>query len=329
MASKGKRTLCSLCAGAMWLTPTAKCDPVCRKCRAAAREVTHGTSYMYRNQKCRCEPCKQWYKRNSFRNVQCTVDGCKALQLGRGLCPTHYSAWHRSQRKYTVTCHCGVTAQVQKKTIKHCSYKCGMDAVNAAKAGMSVSDWLARPDKLKDQRCRPKVAKLRQCEWCLQLHDTKSKYCSRACEERFKENKQIRKLKMEQLRLFRRSFESGDFETFISELKRKSVISHDGCWLWPKLKRGYPVCDWSGKRLQVHRLALEAKHGKPLGTQHAHHMCATTACVNPDHLQPVTHRDNTAEMMQRHSYLSRIAELEEAVIELDPNHPVLNRIEVA
>ena len=86
-----------------------------------------------------------------------------------------------------------------------------------------------------------------------------------------------------------------------------------------------------GKRgFQVHRLILQAKHGgKPLGVQAAHHVCANTLCINPEHLQPVTHRDNTAEMLARHTYLHRIAELEEALAQIDPNHPALDRIEVA
>ena len=75
-------------------------------------------------------------------------------------------------------------------------------------------------------------------------------------------------------------------------------------------------------------MSLEAKHEAPLGSQAAHHICANTKCVNPEHLQPVTHRDNIAEMLARHSYLKRIAELEEAIKELAPNHEVLNRVPI-
>lgn len=314
-----KRAICSVCSQPMFTSRQAKCAPTCHDCR----KNRHGTEYMYRKRKCRCEQCKSWYQEYRASRPPCSAEGCSQPVLGRDLCPSHYSAWYRKQRKFTVICPaCKKEAQVSRKRDRHCSYKCGMDSVNAAKAGMSVEDWLNRPPPQKSP-------KWRQCDWCLQLHETNSKYCSDDCQEQSEHEKQAKKAKMDQSRLFRRSFEAGDFATFLSELKRRSVISKDGCWLWPKLKRGYPVCDWSGKRLQVHRLSLEAKHGKPLGTQHAHHKCATQSCVNPDHLQPVTHRDNVAEMMQRRSYLNRIAELEKAIFDLNPDHPVLNRIEVA
>jgi len=80
--------------------------------------------------------------------------------------------------------------------------------------------------------------------------------------------------------------------------------------------------------VQIHRAVVEASYGRPLGSQHAHHKCANRRCVNPDHLQPVTHRENAAEMLARQSLLSRIAELEEALRETSPHHPLLAHIPV-
>jgi hypothetical protein len=48
--------------------------------------------------------------------------------------------------------------------------------------------------------------------------------------------------------------------------------------------------------------------------------------VNPDHLQPVTHRENVAEMLTRKSYLNRIEELEARLRELSPNDALLDVI---
>lgn len=80
----------------------------------------------------------------------------------------------------------------------------------------------------------------------------------------------------------------------------------------------------------MHRVMLESKHQAPLGDQAAHHICANTACVNPDHLQPVTFRDNTAEMLSRRAYAARIEELERVIAEeLGRNHPVLHRVPLA
>ncbi len=102
-----------------------------------------------------------------------------------------------------------------------------------------------------------------------------------------------------------------------------------GCWEWPKVRDGYPYIRVGKRDIGLHRMVLEIKEGLPLGVQSAHHICANTKCVNPDHLQPVTHRDNTAEMLARRTYLDRIEELEGALMALDPNHPLLDRVRVA
>ena len=59
---------------------------------------------------------------------------------------------------------------------------------------------------------------------------------------------------------------------------------------------------------------------------HAHHKCANTACVNPNHLEPATAAENSLEMLARNSYLARIAELEGVIAELAPGHEVLTRV---
>lgn len=46
-------------------------------------------------------------------------------------------------------------------------------------------------------------------------------------------------------------------------------------------------------------------------------------CVNPDHLQQATHRENIGEMIARNDYVRRIVELESVVRQLDPTNPVL------
>lgn len=282
-----------------------------------------------RKSKYLCMACKKALTARKLKD-KCKVVGCEYDVLARGVCGSHYSSWHRKQLKYTVQCHCGKTAQVQRKRIKHCSYQCGMDAVNAAKAGMDVHEWLRRPEELRGNRSKQPVIKFKQCRWCLQLHDGKDKWCSEQCRYEEIAAKASNKSKIERSRMFRKAFEQGDYQTFFAELRARCIVDMNGCWLWQrKLNNGYPVQNWGNKWFQVHRLSLEAKHGKPLGSQSAHHICAVAACVNPDHLQPVTHRDNVAEMLQRHSYLKRIDELEAALAQLAPTHPLLNVIEVA
>lgn len=73
-----------------------------------------------------------------------------------------------------------------------------------------------------------------------------------------------------------------------------------GCWIWIGLKRfGYgmfygrqPV---SGRRqyVRAHRTAYEWSRGPIPDGLELDHLCRVKACVNPDHLEPVTSRENT------------------------------------
>lgn len=127
----------------------------------------------------------------------------------------------------------------------------------------------------------------------------------------------------------RAGYEDGDAELFFAALVADADTT-GSCWVWPQLnQRGYPIMRAKGREVALHRAVLEMKHGRKLGSQAAHHICASPACVNPEHLQPVTHRDNVAEMLARHSYLARIRELEDALATVSPRHPLLSVIEVA
>lgn len=126
------------------------------------------------------------------------------------------------------------------------------------------------------------------------------------------------------------ALDDGDGAAVIAAIKSDCIVSETGCWIWQRrLRSGYGEIAIAGKYHQVHRLSLEARLGAHLGSQPAHHVCATPACVNPDHLQPVTHRENVAEMLARHAYLDRIRELEAALAECDPSNPLLFLVAVA
>lgn len=73
-----------------------------------------------------------------------------------------------------------------------------------------------------------------------------------------------------------------------------------GCWLWygAACKQGYGRTCVGSKRLGTYRHALahramyEALRGPiPLGLE-IDHLCRQPACINPDHLEPVTRREN-------------------------------------
>lgn len=67
-----------------------------------------------------------------------------------------------------------------------------------------------------------------------------------------------------------------------------------GCWLWigscnPKGYGRY----WDGRKThQAHRVAYEAVKGSIPHGLVLDHLCRVHACVNPDHLEAVTNREN-------------------------------------
>jgi hypothetical protein len=96
-------------------------------------------------------------------------------------------------------------------------------------------------------------------------------------------------------------------------------VMPDGCWRWRgSIVNGYArIVRGNGDSATVaSRVAWMIYRGPIASGLFVHHKCANRACVNPDHLELTSTRENQAEMMQRRYYLSRIAELEAEVAEL-------------
>lgn len=127
----------------------------------------------------------------------------------------------------------------------------------------------------------------------------------------------------------RRAHESGDNAGILAAILLKCDKTESGCWEWQgRLRDGYAYTRIAGKDIATHRLALEASLGLTLGDQPVHHKCANTQCVNPQHLQPVTHRENIAEMLARTYMERRIIALEEALRQASPDHALLSEVSI-
>lgn len=69
------------------------------------------------------------------------------------------------------------------------------------------------------------------------------------------------------------------------------VDERSGCWIWigAKADTGYGVTNVGGYKLQyAHRISWEIFVGPIPAGLHVDHKCRNRACINPEHLEPVT-----------------------------------------
>lgn len=72
------------------------------------------------------------------------------------------------------------------------------------------------------------------------------------------------------------------------------VTKTEECWLWQgtRFRLGYGSFSVNGSPVSAHRFAYEMFVGAiPVGLE-LDHLCRVRHCVNPSHLEPVTHQEN-------------------------------------
>lgn len=82
----------------------------------------------------------------------------------------------------------------------------------------------------------------------------------------------------------------------------------DYCWIWlgrVSGKNNYPQISLSGKQVMVHRVVYEELVRPLSSVETLDHLCRNRKCVNPEHLEPVTLRENVQRM---HVYRALIRE---------------------
>lgn len=88
------------------------------------------------------------------------------------------------------------------------------------------------------------------------------------------------------------------YDTLMLNERFWSKVDKTGtCWLWigaPRTGR-YGQIHWDGKPRLAHRLVWMERNGDIPDGHEIHHTCYVTKCVNPDHLELVTPKQNMAD----------------------------------
>lgn len=77
-------------------------------------------------------------------------------------------------------------------------------------------------------------------------------------------------------------------------LARISPCPNTGCWFWTGAERGggYGTASLENRARPAHWLVYAALRGPVPKDHELDHLCRVRPCCNPDHLEPVTHKEN-------------------------------------
>lgn len=99
--------------------------------------------------------------------------------------------------------------------------------------------------------------------------------------------------------------------------------AHGDCWVWTGRKvsrnKNYGQISYNGSSIFVHRALFEELVRPLLPGETLDHLCRTTLCVNPAHLEPVPLRENVQRMHAYRSLQREIDRLRSQVIRLGGN----------
>lgn len=87
----------------------------------------------------------------------------------------------------------------------------------------------------------------------------------------------------------------GRIET-IEDIQERCTMGKGDCWVWTAgtSTRDYiPSMRWRGKTASVRRVVYQLKRGRLLAGQCIVAACGTPKCINPDHLEQITHNEKT------------------------------------
>lgn len=85
-------------------------------------------------------------------------------------------------------------------------------------------------------------------------------------------------------------------------IRSRATVDANGCWVVSYSSccpLGHCQTFVAGKQVLVHRVAWVATYGFIPDGKILRHKCDNPRCINPAHLEPGTHKQNTNDMMER------------------------------
>jgi hypothetical protein len=101
-----------------------------------------------------------------------------------------------------------------------------------------------------------------------------------------------------------------DQRPLIERLEAASIPEpNSGCWLWfgAPTAAGYGLLSVNNQRRYTHVIAYELAKGPVPPTLVVDHLCRNPCCINPDHLEAVTQRENIARGLSAKTTKARFA----------------------
>lgn len=86
------------------------------------------------------------------------------------------------------------------------------------------------------------------------------------------------------------------------------------CWLWTLADSGtgrgggYPRMKLNNRTCAVHKVSFVNEHGYVPGNKQIDHKCRNRRCVNPDHLEMVSHIENQKRRARARRFTAEAAE---------------------